>query len=250
MPWRIAMPKPDTIQSIDAYWSSYFGCPLSDPQTPRAVVVPHATLHGYQGAFLFRRDRSCILSVPTEVLAPVTHAVLDREPEGVFDSAFLTGVFGDAVERTIGPAWLGYADDMDLRPVETVGVRLLHADDDVALHRLAQACSETDWEHSGIRFDRLPVYGSVRGDEILAAAGYELWGERLAHIGVVTHTAHRGRGCGKAVVSAIAASALREGLIPQYRTLESNTASVALARSLGFQEYAVTIAVRFRELSE
>ena len=36
----------------------------------------------------------------------------------------------------------------------------------------------------------------------------------------------------------------------EYRTLESNTASVALARSLGFQEYAVTIAVRFREIFE
>jgi len=242
------MPKPDTIQSVDAYWISYFGCPLEDPQTPRAVVVPHAALHGYQGAFLFRRDRSCILSVPAALLAPVAQAVLGREPEGVFDRAFLAGVFGDAVERTIGPAWLGYADDMDLQPVEAHGVRFLDADDDVALHRLAQACSETEWEHSGIHFDRPPVYGCLRGDEILAAAGYELWGERLAHIGVVTHPAHRGRGCGKAVVSAIAANALREGLVPQYRTLESNTASVAIARSVGFQEYAVTIAVRFREV--
>jgi RimJ/RimL family protein N-acetyltransferase len=241
------MPKPDTIQSVDAYWISYLGCPLADPQTPRAVVVPHAALHGYHGAFLFRRDRFCILSVPAALLAPATQAVLGHEPEGVFDSAWLAGLFGEAVEQTIGPTWLGYADDIDLRPVATEGVRLLDADDDVALHRLARACRETEWEHSGIRFDRPPVYGCFRGEEIWAAAGYERWGGRLAHIGVVTHPAHRGRGCGKAVVSAIAAKALREGLIPQYRTLEANQASIAIGRSLGFQEYAVTIAVRFRD---
>jgi len=35
----------------------------------------------------------------------------------------------------------------------------------------------------------------------------------------------------------------------QYRTLESNAASVAIARSLGFQLYAETIAVVLNDIS-
>jgi hypothetical protein len=46
------------------------------------------------------------------------------------------------------------------------------------------------------------------------------------------------------VVSAIAQHALENGLILQFRTLEANTSSVAIALTLGFELYARTIAVR------
>ena len=45
----------------------------------------------------------------------------------------------------------------------------------------------------------------------------------------------RRAGLGRTVVSAVCEDALREGLLPQYATFESNEGSLRLARSLGFE---------------
>ena len=55
-------------------------------------------------------------------------------------------------------------------------------------------------------------------------------GDRLLHVGIVTHPAFRGRGYGTAVVSAMTADGLADGRVVQYRTLQANLPSVAVAR--------------------
>ena len=89
-----------------------------------------------------------------------------------------------------------------------------------------------------------PVAGTFAAGVLAAIAGYEVWGDAIAHISVVTHPAHRGRGLGAAAVSRIAAEALERGLLAQYRTLEANASSLAIADRLGFQPYARSLAVR------
>jgi predicted GNAT family acetyltransferase len=88
------------------------------------------------------------------------------------------------------------------------------------------------------------VAGVFADGVLAAAAGYEVWGETIAHIAVVTHPAFRGRGLGAAAVSRIAAEAVERGLLAQYRTLEANAPSLAIADRLGFQPYARSLAVR------
>jgi predicted GNAT family acetyltransferase len=66
----------------------------------------------------------------------------------------------------------------------------------------------------------------------------------LLHVGIVTHFGHRGRGYGTAVVSAMTADGLAGGRVVQYRTLQANLPSVAVASKLGFQRFAQTLAVR------
>jgi RimJ/RimL family protein N-acetyltransferase len=60
----------------------------------------------------------------------------------------------------------------------------------------------------------------------------------------VTHPGDRGRGYGKAVVSAMSAHGLATGGVLQYRTLQANLPSVGIAQALGFQRFALTLAVR------
>ena len=86
--------------------------------------------------------------------------------------------------------------------------------------------------------------GVFRGDALAALASYKLWGDRIAHIAIVTHPAHRGGGLGKAAVSAMSRVALERGLVAQYRTLCANTPSMGIARALGFQRYATTLSIR------
>jgi GNAT superfamily N-acetyltransferase len=185
-----------------------------------------------------------VLAVPADWYEPVVSRIGDRPPAEVFDVIVLRQVFGAAVDQIIGPAWVGYADGSDVRPAPTMGTRVLGAQDLPELQRLAAACGPTAWEHSGIDPARPPVFGCFAG-EVLAAAGMlERWGDRLLQVGIVTHPGYRGRGHGKAVVSAMTAHGLATGGVVQYRTLQANLPSVGIAQALGFQRFAQTLAVR------
>jgi RimJ/RimL family protein N-acetyltransferase len=77
-------------------------------------------------------------------------------------------------------------------------------------------------------------------------ASYELRGEKIAHIYVITHAAFRGLGHAIKAVSALTRIVLERKLVPQYRTLEANALSMAMARRLGFIQYATSLVVRLR----
>jgi GNAT superfamily N-acetyltransferase len=100
------------------------------------------------------------------------------------------------------------------------------------------------WEHSGLGDEPQPIAGCWEAETLVAAAGYTVWGDTLAHIDVATHPSFRGHGYGTAAVSAIAKHALAHGYVLQYRTLQANTASIAIAQALGFQRYATTLFLR------
>jgi predicted GNAT family acetyltransferase len=128
--------------------------------------------------------------------------------------------------------------------VPHLGVRALTPEDEAALRSLADACEVEAWERAGIAFDEPNVLGCFVDARLVAAARYRpAWGQ-TAHIGVVTHPAYRGRGYGRAVVSAATAQGLEAGFIVLYQTLVANAPSVALATGLGYQSYATHLAVR------
>ena len=134
----------------------------------------------------------------------------------------LRQVFGAAVDQVIGPAgWACRCQRLSTR-----------AHDPMA------------WEHSGIDPARPPVFGCFAGDRLAAAGMLERWGDRLLHVGIVTHPGYRGRGYGNALVSAMTAYGLATGGVMRYRTLPANLASVGIARALGFQRFPHTLALR------
>ncbi len=82
-----------------------------------------------------------------------------------------------------------------------------------------------------------------------ASAGINWRSPYFAEVYVHTQPAARSRGWGKAVVSALAASLLKEGLTPLYIVNEQNSASIKLAESLGFvdtgaREYTGQVTLR------
>ena len=81
---------------------------------------------------------------------------------------------------------------------------------------------------------RLP--GGVGGGTWWWASGYQVWHGRLAHLSVLVHPAHRGRGLGTAVAAGAVAGSVATGLIPQWRARTTLLASRRIARSLGFVE--------------
>lgn len=242
------MTSPEALRKIDSYWAAYFGCRPEDFQKPGTRVLPHAALMGYPGVLAFRRGPCCVVSIPEMLPRRVVDEISRRSPGEVLDRDFLASVFGNDVDTINGPAWLGVADAGDFRPAPHPSVKLLDLGRDMAaLRRLAEACGELAWRQSKIVFDRHPLFGCFEGGEIMAASAYAVLGGVLGYIGVVSHPGHRGRGYGRAVAAASMEHALGRGLICQWRTLGSNGPAIALARRLGFQEYAGTVDVRLLE---
>jgi len=164
----------------------------------------------------------------------------------VLQEVLFQRLVGLPIELVVGPAFVGYTDALAFRPDSASSTRILESQDVRAFADLRAACHALEWEHGGCQLGSQPVVGAYAGGRLVAVAGYELWGNAIAHIAVITHPQYRGQGYGKAVVSRLTAEVLRQGLVPQYQTLETNTASLAIARGLGFERYATTVAVRLK----
>jgi GNAT superfamily N-acetyltransferase len=235
-----------TIKTVDRYWSSFLGCAQEALSTQQTLVVPHADLSDYHGLFLFLRQGVLVVSVPPHLLdALQPQAVAWSQADGLQEGS-LRHLVGETVEQVIGPAFVGYTDRAVFQPRCAPGLRILGPQDGTTFTALQAACSTLKWEHGGSQLSAQPVVGADAGGHLVAVAGYTVWGDVIAHVAVITHPQHRGQGYGRAVVSRLTEEVLCQGLVPQYRTLEANQPSMAIAHALGFVHYATTVAVRLR----
>ena len=234
---------PQTRDTVDAFWASYYGVTPEELCAPDPRVVAHAGLAGYRGLQGFVRIGSgLVLSAPPECVETLAPHVDGWSLESLLDPSCLLSL-GLPAGTTVGPAFLGYTDTRHFRPAPSLTVRRLERPDREAFEELREACEPEEWDHGGGAFE-LPSIGWFEDGRILAVAHYEVWGGAIAHVGVVAEPGARGAGRGHAVVSAITGLALAEGLVPQYRTLETNAPSLAVASDLGFEPYARTVSVR------
>lgn len=201
--------------------------------------MPHGDeLADYNGVFALFRNEAAMVSVPVD-LADSLHTLLMPEASAHSPES-LAMALRPVATATIGPAWIGYAEEV---PAPVHSARALNTGDAAALQSLQGACAATEWEHGGSSLDQ-PCSGVFADGQLAAVAGYEIWGGVIAHISVVTHPEFRSRGSGRSAVAHVAGRALAAGLLPQYRTLEANAASIHIAQALGFTVYATSMAVR------
>lgn len=235
-----------TLKKVDAYWASYFGCTPEDLVGSRTKVLVHAALAGYDGALVFRRGGSCIVSVPPQTPALEREKLAAAKPAEAFDPKFLSKAFVVWSDNVIGPAWLGIADKESFKP-SAGAARVLGDEDEGSLQKMAEACGEGAWKQSKLTQVRKPLFGVFSGPELVAVSGYVVMGNVLAYLGVITHPGYRGKGHAKAVVTASAQDALAKGYAVLWRTPESNATAVALAKSMGFEAYASTYDIQLVE---
>ena len=217
--------------AVEAYWAGLLGCTVDDLRSPGLHI---GTYRGtYRDAWWLQRQTSHILAVPADLLERTRGRVLGGRRSDDVDLAYIESVLAPEVGRIIGPCFLGYADRQSLRAVPSLTARQLGPADVAALHELADACHPDEWAESGLDIDRAPIFGCFEGRRLVAAASYEMSGGRLAHMGVLTHPAVRRSGHGRVAAACAATDAVNRDLVVQWRALESNTASVTLAMSLG-----------------
>jgi L-amino acid N-acyltransferase YncA len=243
------MLAPQTVRAVDAYWAGDLGCTPDEFRSTTPVVLLHgAGWADYPGAYVMRLDGAApVLSLPPELLDRFGPPLAAAARDGLAADGRWAEILGTVLERTVGPAWIGYASAETLRnPVSHAEIRPLTPGDAPLVERLLAACTPAELEQVTTLPDSSVAVGAVVGGELAAICGYEVWGGTIAHLSVFTHGGHRGGGLGRAVVSAAATLALEHGLVPQYRVIETNAASRAVAEALGFERYATSLALRFR----
>jgi len=252
--------RPETIDQLDAYWRSFFALDPRELARDRVLVREHPEqLQTYAGAYTIEHPQGYVMFVPPQWVDRASAATRDIDPPSLFENESIASVYGDAVDIVIGATSVAYADDTDVRPVDTMNARLLTQDDAPALERLRDACPPLEWDHGGnIYVVQHPTCAVFVDGEIAAAASWDYQDAtvdgypeeiRIRHVGVVAHPARRGRGYATAVAGAITQFGVAEGAIMQWQTLFENKPSFAIGQRIGYQQRYRTISVRLRAVS-
>jgi len=234
------MPSVEPFQRVDQYWSNQLSIPPEALQSHGVLIGPLPELDT-PFCFVFNHHHCTCVRVPLLHYQRLAPLIQEQDTEALLDPAWWQLCFENALIDTVGAAYLGYANASTFHPLARHTTSLLTPNDAETLAAFATAVGPIAWEHSGLGEESQPIAGHWEAEMLVAAAGYRLWDNTIAHIGVATQPAFRGRGYGTAVVSAIGAHALAQGYVLQYRTLLSNTSSIAIAHALGFQAYATTL---------
>jgi len=206
----------ESIAVLERFWAADLDCKVEDLRGEKVIVTRRS---GGPGVFILaRRD---VLTVPS----------------------------GVHLDYMLGPAFIGYADAGTFVGGDDAEARALDDADDAAIAGLHSSCSTRDWEHGGPKSDATARIGVFKDGTLAALASYNIWGDRIAHISIISHPLFRRGGLGRIAVSAITRHALDNNLVAQYRTLASNTPSLAIAKRLGFQQYAYNLVIQLDQAS-
>ncbi|MCP4225663.1 MAG: GNAT family N-acetyltransferase [Actinomycetia bacterium] len=220
-------------------------------RTTGTVVVPEPKRAGSSMAVAYQLDHLCVirtdpgLSDAVERLASPTVTRSSEEVTGwAEDQGWLFIDGGDS--HLINPDRMVVCDS----PPETTSV-VLDRDEprDVDLiAELIEGCSRDDLDDAEIDLDDLdPLIVGLVDDKgrIGAYASGRPWDDDALYddIGVITIADRRGQGWGAAVVNDFVGRSLELNRFPLYRCNWSNTASKALAMSLGFEQVVELVAV-------
>ena len=212
------------LEVAKTHWASSFGCTREELFAEPLRLIPHAKdLADFHGTFALFRLGAATASVPPERI-DYLRTLVSGLAGGCSPQKFAAAL-RPAGTVAVGPAYIGYAT---MVPPPPHPVRMLTAEDAGAILAMQQACGPTEWAHGSSSPEDLCA-GVFVGEELVAFAGYEVWSRSIAHISIVTHPTFRGRGYGRSAVGYLAQHALGVGLLPQYRTLASNHASIRIA---------------------
>jgi RimJ/RimL family protein N-acetyltransferase len=236
---------PSVLELVDFYWAQFFGCVPEALRADTPQIIASSGPGAYAGCYLMEFGGAPVVSLPVEEFE-FNRAAIEQWRAGVLRRpGFVEGVFGQRVAARVGPAYIGYTDRKHFRPVSLGTARWLTDDDEEAVHALRENCAVEEWEHGGSESRPTEMVGAFKGHELAALASYQIWGEQIAHIAIVTHPAFRGQGYATAAVSRLTLKVLERMLVPQYRTLEGNAPSMAVASRLGFIHYGTSLVLRF-----
>ena len=200
-------------------------------------------MKGNEGIWILSVGDFPLISLPPKLMPVLGDAAKLWSRAMVGDpEALLRALAPLHVEKLVGPAFIGFAMENTLVVPSGPKARPLSEADVRAVDELRASCTPLEWEHGGSAIEENPSFGAFDEDGCLAAlASYKKWNRRIAHLYVITAPHRRSGGFGSAVVGLAARSAMDLELVPQYRTLMSNSPSMRVAEKLGFEQYGFSV---------
>ena len=226
-----------TLRRVRAMWATLAGADQFPEAGMRVVCSPSSEICPKGWAGIVAIHEGVLATVPSEShVEALTRVMRDVEPTGDWSVVFATA------PETRGPANLAYTDGLTTpRPGGAGEVELL-APADSAVRAFVARVPVTDREEANVEASTSPLACVRDGGAVVAAAGYRVWLDDVAHLSVLVDPAHRGRGVATLVAYAAVERACARGLVAQWRARPP--ASRAVARKLGFVEVGQQISVR------
>jgi GNAT superfamily N-acetyltransferase len=227
-----------TLSALNDYYTDLFG--IDRASLWHGVTVRRHTgrLQGFEGYYVAWRSGGVHVSMPLsggfQVTGALSTAVVDtlQNPDFWREFAATRGL------QVIGPSTHAYLD-RDPGPLD--GVTLPQDDD---LRSLREAVDESDWAESGWNDQPPHIFGLYEEGLLVAAANLNLFHHQPRDIGVVVARGARGRGLSKKVAQHAASFAIRTHGFARWGARNSNAASLAASRRLGFERWCAQLGVR------
>ncbi|RPJ27495.1 MAG: GNAT family N-acetyltransferase [Chloroflexi bacterium] len=229
-------------QVVYGYWAKRFGCDRQDFVHSGTLVIKEEELAGTGKIYLYHIDRMSIVRAdPSLAKQAGLQEGYDRD-SGSLSVPKLQALVPVEVDSTFLDYYLDAKDFKCFTARGDFTTRRLYAENDNPyLQSLYEACTEGDLDEAAINVDEPDpvIYGMFDGDQLVAYASHRYWEDVIADIGVLIHPGYRGRGLGKAVVSALCEWCIGSGVVPMYRVFSYNDHSCNLAQALGFNALVV-----------
>ena len=224
---------PESLDRVRAMWTTLAGAD-SFPEAGARVVINGESQ-------ICPRSWSGVVAIGDGILATVPDeahrdALTDRL-DGLEPARDWSTAFDEASERR-GPARLAYADQL----TGTADRVVVYDADIESIAAFLALVSEDDRDEAGIGECTSPLACVRVGGWIVAAAGYRVWLDDVAHMSVLVAPDHRGSGLATTTARAATEHAFAQGLVAQWRARLA--ASQAVARKLGYVEIGQQISIR------
>ena len=234
-------------ERIDRYWSDFFGVEKDDIRSTGIMVVPHNYLAGYQGAWIFKHNERILISVPPQMEKEISNRIVALEPDldNMFSQEFINHLFGNTIQKVIGPTYQGFFDQLEFMfPISNKVVKLSYAEHYELIHSLSRSGDVEGWSYSGVNKINDGIFGSFVDDSIVSIGCYKMIKGEVGFVGVYTHPGYRGKGFSQNILKKMVLELSERGKLIRYQTLMSNKPSIRIATKIGFRAYASHIAIR------
>lgn len=232
----------ELAQVIYGYWAKRFGCDRQDFVHAGTLVIHEKELAETGKVYLYHIDKMSIVRIAPSLAKQARLPDGYNREFGALDVNTFQVVVPVSVESTLLDYYLDPKDFECFTAGAPFTTRQMDAENDRAdLLPLLEACTEADLDAAEVSLEEPDpvIFGVFEGAQLVAYAGHRYWDEAIADIGVLIHPSYRGRGLGKAVVSALCEWCMRNDLVPMYRVYSSHTHSHRIPESLGFKEWVV-----------
>lgn len=227
-----------TISALDDYYAQLFGIDRTVLWSGVTVGTHIGRLDGYEGYYVAWRGDGIHVSVPTSADGGTIQVLSSAAIEALQSLAYWRAFATTHGLRLIGPSTHSYLD-RDPGPVDVIA--RLQEDD---LQSLRPEVDEADWTESGWNDEPPHIFGLRERGAVVAAANLNPFHDQPRDVGVIVARGSRGRGLSVQVGQHAASFAIRSHGFARWGARNTNLASLAAARRLGFEPWCTQLAVR------